>query len=651
MKANWKSSISVRFNGGMLVILITLFMMTGLSFWMMDKFNSLSSQVSQKHVPELSKASDLHLAIKNVHRKMDALKHVQSKAGNRVLVQELIDQLQQITIAIDSITIDKYSQLMAAMTKELMPIVNSYSLEVDSYITYKNELRKQTELLDKYYLGELLSLRVTARDPQTDSAGELNKIYTSARSLAYHKTSFLFKNATNNLLKTISHLKSKQPPNASDSFFDVITNPQNGVIATLKKQNEISVNLSVLETQTNVIIEQLIAISFDKVNIVKALVKEGTEQLNSTSGNFTKALVSIVLFTTLFTLTFMYVFHRGVTKRLMLIANSLGVKEDKEALRHETQSTSEISIIARSILKYIARNEQQNAEIKANVKQLMLIIENSNQAVIIYSEDKIVYCNHYCEQLLDVNAMSNTDIISQNLLIAINTMTYKDRLKVGPYVFRFFATDIDWDGKQSTLALLIDITIEVKKENQLMKTLELVKDESLTDTLTGLYNRRKLELFIEQQIDMEYALIIADIDWFKAFNDFYGHAEGDVCITKVAMAIKESLRTDDDLAVRYGGEEFLVLLVNSSMSQAELVADRIQSIIYKFDIKHEKSKFNHLSLSLGIAHSSEIDGDDWQALFDVADKRLYQAKENGRARIVSTGERISFPIEEPPVND
>ncbi len=647
MKANWKSSISVRFNGGMLVILVTLFIMTGLSLWMMDKFNVLSSQISQKLVPELSKASDLHLAIKNVHRKMDALKHVQSKAGNRVLVQELIDQLQQISIAIDSISIDKYSQLMAAMTKELMPIVNSYSLEVDGFITHKNELRKQTELLDKYYLGQLLSLK----DQQTDSAGELNQIYTSARSLADQKTSFLFKNTANNILKTISHLKAKQAQNSSNSFFDVIINPQNGIIATLEKQNEITVNLSVLQTQTNVIIEQLIAISFDKVNIVKALVKDGTQQLNSTSANFTKALVSIVLFTTLFTLSFMYVFHRSVTKRLMLIANSLGVKEDQEALRHETQSTSEISIIARSILKYIARNEQQNAEIKANVKQLMLIIENSNQAVIIYSEDKIVYCNHYCEQLLDVNAMSNTDIISQNLLIAINTMTYKDRLKVGPYIFRFFATDIDWDGKQSTLALLIDITIEVKKENQLMKTLELVKDESLTDTLTGLYNRRKLELFIEQQIDMEYALIIADIDWFKAFNDFYGHAEGDVCITKVAMAIKESLRTDDDLAVRYGGEEFLILLVNSNMSQAELVADRIQSIIYKFDIKHEKSKFNHLSLSLGIAHSSEIAGDNWQALFEIADKRLYQAKENGRARIVSTGERISFPIEKPPVND
>jgi diguanylate cyclase len=175
----------------------------------------------------------------------------------------------------------------------------------------------------------------------------------------------------------------------------------------------------------------------------------------------------------------------------------------------------------------------------------------------------------------------------------------------------------------------------VNKEKYLIKTLKIVKDESLTDTLTGLYNRRKLELFIEQLPPFEYALIIADIDFFKAFNDLYGHGEGDLSITKVALAIKQSLRTKDDLAVRYGGEEFLILLLDSTLEQAEMVADRIQNMLFKFNIKHEKSTLNQLSLSLGIAHSGELDEENWQALFNIADKRLYQAKSNGRARIVS----------------
>ena len=228
--------------------------------------------------------------------------------------------------------------------------------------------------------------------------------------------------------------------------------------------------------------------------------------------------------------------------------------------------------------------------------------------------------------------------------MAIDDKTYIDRLKVGASYFRFFANDIEWDGKSSTLALLIDITNEVNKEKLLIKNLETVKDESLIDALTGLYNRRKLESFIEQKTSTQYALIVADIDWFKAFNDHYGHAEGDVCITKVAMAIKESLRTEDDIAVRYGGEEFLLLLVNSTLAQAEMVAERIQTIIQKFEIKHERSEFNHLSLSLGVAHSTEFKEGNWQELFEIADKRLYQAKANGRARAVSKGDQFSLGL-------
>ncbi|MEH6446143.1 MAG: GGDEF domain-containing protein [Oceanospirillaceae bacterium] len=611
-------------------------MITALSFWMMDKFNYLSLVVSEKQVPELYKSSNLHLAIKNVHRKMDAIAHVKSKAENRVIVQELSSELRQITFAIDNITNDKYSKLMSAMTKELLPIVNSYSLEIDRLIDSKTDLYKQIIALDDAYINKLMDIE----PHKVTEASALNQLYTSVRFLPDYPTTFLFMRAKNNIINEIKHLKNR---NVIDGpLFELIDHPQNGIIAILQEQGNILANLSVLNTQTNVIIEQLIAISFDKVNVVKNLVKEGTQALNSISSNYTKALVSIVLFITIFTIAFMYIFHQSVSKRLIVLANSISCNENHEMLQKETQGGSEISIIAKSFLKYIARNERQKSEIRNNAKQLMLIIENSNQVVIIYSEDRIVYCNQCCEQLLDVNAMTNTDIISQNLLIAINTITYKDRLQVGPYVFRFFATDIDWNGKTSTLALLIDITEDVNKENQLIKRLEKIKDESLIDTLSGLYNRRKLEVFAEQQIESDYALIIADIDWFKAFNDLYGRTEGDECIIKVAMAIKGSLLTDDDLAVRYGGEEFLVILINSSMSQAKLVAEKIQSIIQNFEIKHEKSEFNQLSLSLGVAHSSEIKSDDWQALFDIADKRLYQAKANGRARTVSSGEYVSL---------
>ncbi len=630
MKINWKNSISVRINSGMIGILISLFILTALSIWMNKKFNDLTYRVSAQHLPELSNSSDLHLAIKNIHRKINSLTHSESKIANRIIVRDLIDELYQVSVVIGKLFNDEYSKTLRLMSKELLPIINSYSLEVDKFLFKKNELRRKIMLLDKLYIVQLEKHEIKEHVHN----GILNKLYISARSLPDLPTTFKFKEAQKKIKSLIKELKANSF--SGSGLYNVIENPSDGIIALLNSQYDIKLRLSVLNTQTKVIVEQLNSISFEKVTELKKLVEASTLELHNTSSQLNTICLVIVLFTTLFTVALMYFFHQSISKRLMVIAKSIGAKEDQQQLIQESKGSSEISIIAKSIVKYISRHEQQSKEIQANNKQLMMIIDNSNQAVIIYCEDQIVYCNAYCNQVLDLNAETNTDIVSQSLLMAINTMTYKDRLKVGPFYFRFFATEIDWNGKSSTLALLIDITNEVKKEDQLIKTLEVVKDESLTDTLTGLHNRRKLELFIEQDTALAYSLIIADIDWFKAFNDYYGHAEGDLCITKVAMAIKGCLRTEDDLAIRYGGEEFVILLVGSTMQQAELVADRIQSIILKFDIKHEKSVFNQLSLSLGIAHSSELDDGNWNELFDMADNRLYQAKSNGRARVVSS---------------
>ncbi len=629
MKINWSQSISTRINAGMLGILISLFAIATISFWMTSQFNSLSSEVSEKHLQELSKSAELHLLVKNIHRKMDALIHETNKVGNRIIVQELISDIKQVSSGVMQMSEDSYTQSMILMINELLPIVNSYSLEVDQYLLMKKQLLQKIAMLDTLYF--------TALDEQKFRVysynDKLNRLYTLTRSLPDQTTTFKFRKTAKEIQKLISDLNKQYYD--SDALFELIYNADDSIVKTIQSLYKIKLNLSVLNTQTDVIIEQLNSVSLEKMTVLNDSVKISTNNLYQISNKFITLIMTIVLLTTLFTIILMFAFNRRISKRLMLIANSIGVKENKENLSEQISDGSEISVIAKAILKYIDRSEQQTNEIKAHVKQLMLVVENSSQVVIIYSDDKIVYSNEYCDQLLDLNDHSKTDIVSQNLLVAINNSQYEDRLKVGELFFRFFATQIEWNGKKSTLALMTDITAQVKKESQLMRTLEIVKDESLTDTLTGLYNRRKLELVIDQNLYKNYALIVADIDWFKAFNDHYGHSQGDICISKVAIAIKENLRNEGDLAVRYGGEEFVILLFNSNMEQAKMVAQRIQETIQKLQIKHEKSIFKYLSLSFGVAHSSEVIDMIWDDLFDTADKRLYKAKAYGRARIVA----------------
>ncbi|MGB1239174.1 MAG: diguanylate cyclase [Pseudomonadales bacterium] len=628
MKVNWLHRISVRINIGMLIVLFSLVSLASLSFWMVNQFKGQSAMVTQFLMPELDRASELNAAVKDLHREMNRISSVKNAVENRILTREVTDRLKQILKVINDLQPDSQQKSLVLLTTELMPIIELHSSEINRYLVLKKEIIRAINVLDIAYL-EAIKIN---QDGLSHAHRELNQLYVLARSLPDQVTIFQFKQKKNRIKQIISQfvqIDAQHP-----TFVNTINSADKGIIFYLEQMHKIEADLSALATQTSVIVDQLnIAVQY-KFLETKRLLDQRAGILREDASQFSSILIGCVLLASLFTCIVMILIHRKVSKRLIHIANSIGAKENQEALLKEAKGRTEISQIAQSIMKYILRNERQTAEIKENNKQLQLIIQNSNQAVIIYQNDQIVFTNEYCSQMLDISSFISPEVVSHNLLMALSTLQYKDRLKVGPYYFRFFATDIDWNGKASTLALLTDITNEVKKEAKLLKSLEVVKDESHTDTLTGLYNRRKLDAVLESNAIDSYALIVADIDWFKAFNDFYGHAEGDVCLTKVALAIKESLRSDDDIAVRYGGEEFLILLVGSSLDQAVKVAKRIQLIIEKFDIKHEKSAFNQLSLSLGVAHSSEGNGEEWQTIFKLADQRLYQAKEQGRSTIV-----------------
>ncbi|MEL6581219.1 MAG: CHASE2 domain-containing protein [Cyanobacteria bacterium J06621_12] len=169
---------------------------------------------------------------------------------------------------------------------------------------------------------------------------------------------------------------------------------------------------------------------------------------------------------------------------------------------------------------------------------------------------------------------------------------------------------------------------------------------AFTDGLTKIANRRFFDHFIKQQWskcqrdDQDLAIILCDVDFFKIYNDTYGHQEGDSCLQKVALALSDSVR-GNDLAARYGGEEFVVVLPDSNPETAKVVAQRIRSKLKAMQIPHEGSQASkYVSISMGIAsvyHNKAISPEE---LIVIADKALYQAKEQGRDCAV-----IGNPIE------
>ncbi len=171
---------------------------------------------------------------------------------------------------------------------------------------------------------------------------------------------------------------------------------------------------------------------------------------------------------------------------------------------------------------------------------------------------------------------------------------------------------------------------------------EILKHATL-DALTGFYNRHQLEERIKQEVanaKRQHAPlcgIMTDIDYFKNVNDTYGHAAGDLVLKTIAKVIRSQLR-EYDIAGRYGGEEFSILLPFTKISEAQMVAERLRQTIENKSVDISKvcpdsdvKKLN-VTISLGVYEIKESDGDD--DLMQKADKALYQAKNTGRNKVV-----------------
>jgi len=159
------------------------------------------------------------------------------------------------------------------------------------------------------------------------------------------------------------------------------------------------------------------------------------------------------------------------------------------------------------------------------------------------------------------------------------------------------------------------------------------------DVLTGIYNRRFMEENLKRVIKLIsrsgglLSLLMLDIDYFKKFNDTYGHSLGDNCLRGVAQAVAGTLSRAEDFAARYGGEEFAVILPHADEKGAKMIADKIIANIKELNIPHEKNEVaSCITVSIGITTGNVQHGQSGEDYIKRADEALYMSKNNGRNR-------------------
>ncbi|QSN64918.1 sensor domain-containing diguanylate cyclase (plasmid) [Caballeronia sp. M1242] len=194
---------------------------------------------------------------------------------------------------------------------------------------------------------------------------------------------------------------------------------------------------------------------------------------------------------------------------------------------------------------------------------------------------------------------------------------------------------------EALIGFMFDISERKRTEEQLLQLQAELERLSFSDSLTGVGNRRKFDSVIAREWKAAQAtakplsLVLTDIDFFKSYNDYYGHLQGDECLKRIARVLGEAAGPSHFLG-RFGGEEFVLVLADTDADAALAVAERCRARIAAEAIAHLRSPHAQcVTASFGVGTVLPRDGMDITAFINLTDAQLYQAKENGRNRIAA----------------
>lgn len=277
----------------------------------------------------------------------------------------------------------------------------------------------------------------------------------------------------------------------------------------------------------------------------------------------------------------------------------------------------------------------------------ILYISPSCRVLLGYEPEELIGISAYelfhPEDLTKIPGITSPMETAPNLPLS----SYRIRTKDSGYVWfetsgRITGDEHDSENGQTVICISRDISSRKQTEQQLMKTNELLQKISSIDALTGLANRR----FFDERFAKEWrhamrfstplSVILLDIDYFKRYNDTYGHHDGDACLQYVAEAMRRAAKRPGDMIARYGGEEFVIVLPVTDGRGALYVGERMRSEVEQLRIPHRGSAVSSfVTASLGVATMIPVRDVSPRELIIRADKALYRAKQEGRNRAIA----------------
>lgn len=315
-----------------------------------------------------------------------------------------------------------------------------------------------------------------------------------------------------------------------------------------------------------------------------------------------------------------------------------------------------VTIVVVVIVQLIVRDLQRTDERLLEQTLFLDSILQSTGDILIIALDttfRVKYLNTMGERVLGIKAEKAHEERLLDLIESRERSHFAKAIRaVAPGQEYGFQFNYDLDGTShyfeatlseilhtGTLAGYLLVAHDTTERKQLEETL---LNLSYLDGLTGIANRRRFDERLEQEWrrasreQQKLTLIMVDIDYFKNYNDHYGHPAGDECLKKIAQVLHEASGRPGDLAARYGGEEFALILPNTTHAGGEKVAEQIRARVEALELPHARSEVSPwVTVSVGVTSHAPGNKEDSNILLEGADRALYKAKQQGRNRVVT----------------
>lgn len=325
------------------------------------------------------------------------------------------------------------------------------------------------------------------------------------------------------------------------------------------------------------------------------------------------------------------------------VAGLVGVTKDltdRLALERKfTETRAELDVVLNEMSDGLARFDQD----------CRLVFSNSNYQSLFPLTGALrqpgAHIRDILEAVLTTGEQQVTDLAGDDWIAEVTRkMQHGGEEQVKMYDGRWLLVRSTPLRAGGTVVIVSDISGLKEAESNLIAMAEQMRVLATTDALTGLHNRRDFDNGLVAHFERaqregdDLAVVLLDIDRFKAYNDSYGHPAGDACLRRVAACIRDSVKRPADMAARFGGEEFAVLLPNTDLAGAQKVADDIRRAVEAMQMPHQATESGYVTISAGVAalgRASRLE--TGLALVEAADRALYAAKAGGRNQVIAVG--------------